>query len=57
VVVAPAAPVVVAPGAYVATLPRGCARVIVNGIAHWRCGAVVYRPVVQSGRTVYVIVR
>jgi hypothetical protein len=57
VVVAPAAPVVVAPGAYVAALPGGCVRVIVNGIAHWRCGGAVYRPVVQSGRTVYVVVR
>lgn len=57
VVVAPAAPVVVAPGAFVAALPAGCVRVIVNGVAHWRCGAAVYRPVVQSGRTVYVVVR
>jgi hypothetical protein len=56
-VVAPAAPVVVAPGAYVAALPAGCVRVVVNGVPHWRCGAVVYRPVVQSGRTVYVVVR
>jgi hypothetical protein len=56
-VVAPAAPVVVAPGAYVARLPAGCARVVVNGISHWRCGPAVYRPVVQGGRTVYVVVR
>ena len=55
VVVAPAAPVVA--GASIAALPRGCVRVIVNGFAHWRCGAAVYRPVVQSGRTVYVVVR
>lgn len=55
VVVAPAAPVVVAPGAYVARLPAGCVRVV--GVSHWRCGPVVYRPVVQRGRTVYVVVR
>lgn len=54
--VAPVAPAVVAPGAYVVSLPAGCVRVIVNGISHWRCGPVVYRPVVQSGRTVYVVV-
>lgn len=57
VVVAPAAPVVVAPGAHVARLPAGCVRVVVNGMTVWRCGAVVYRPIVQSGRTVYVVVR
>ncbi len=57
VVVAPAAPVVVAPGAYVARLPAGCVRVATAGAVVWRCGAAVYRPVVQSGRTVYVVVR
>jgi hypothetical protein len=31
--------------------------VVVNGISHWRCGPAVYRPVVQGGRTVYVVVR
>ena len=56
-VVAPAAPVVVAPGAYVAALPAGCVRVATAGAVVWRCGAAVYRPVVQSGRTVYVVVR
>jgi hypothetical protein len=56
VVVAPAAPVL-APGAYVARLPAGCVRVVTAGAVTWRCGAVVYRPVVQTGRTVYVVVR
>lgn len=51
------APAVVAPGAYVARLPAGCVRVATAGAVVWRCGAVVYRPVVQSGRTVYVVVR
>jgi hypothetical protein len=47
---------VVAVGAPVYALPRGCAVVYVNGVKVWRCGRVVYRPVVQAGRTVYVVV-
>lgn len=47
----------VAPGAPLYVLPRGCVAIVVNGVKMWRCGAVVYRPVVQAGRTVYVIVR
>jgi hypothetical protein len=47
----------VAPGAPLYRLPKGCVAVVVNGVKMWRCGAVVYRPVVQAGRTVYVIVR
>ncbi|MDB5603059.1 MAG: hypothetical protein JWN71_5103 [Xanthobacteraceae bacterium] len=43
-------------GAPVYALPRGCAVVYVNGVKVWRCGRVVYRPVVQAGRTVYVVV-
>lgn len=47
----------VAPGAPLYVLPKGCVAVIVNGVKVWRCGAVVYRPVVQAGRSVYVVVR
>jgi hypothetical protein len=43
-------------GAPVYALPRGCAVVYVNGVKVWRCDRVVYRPVVQAGRTVYVVV-
>ena len=49
-------PGVVVVGAPIYALPRGCAVVYVNGVKVWRCGRVVYRPVVQAGRTVYVVV-
>jgi hypothetical protein len=59
-VVTPGAPVAAAavatPGT-VAVLPAGCTVVVVNGVRVHRCGTVVYRPVVQAGRTVYVVVR
>lgn len=37
-------------------LPRGCVATVVNGVRVYRCGGVVYRPTVQAGRTVYVVV-
>jgi len=40
----------------IARLPAGCASVRYRGYAAYRCGSVYYRPVVQSGTTVYVIV-
>jgi hypothetical protein len=42
-------------GAPIYALPRGCVTVYVNGMKVWRCGRVIYRPVVQAGRTVYVV--
>lgn len=42
--------------AYLESLPTGCVTVRLGGVAHWRCGTLYYRPVVRSGRTVYVIV-
>ena len=47
----------VAPGAPLYVLPKGCVAVVVNGVKMWRCGTIVYRPVLQAGRTVYVVVR
>lgn len=34
------------------TLPAGCVR----RNAYWYCGGIYYQPVVQGGRTVYVVV-
>lgn len=39
---------------YIAALPAGCARVVVNGVALSRCGGVYYQP--YSGRYVVVYV-
>jgi hypothetical protein len=39
---------------YVATLPAGCARVVVNGVALSRCGGTYYQP--YGGRYVVVYV-
>lgn len=41
---------------HVTVLPAGCVATIVNGVRVYRCGTVVYRPVVKAGRTVYVVV-
>lgn len=40
----------------IARLPAGCASVVYRGYNAYRCGAVYYRPVVQSGTTVYVVI-
>jgi hypothetical protein len=53
---APVARAAVATPGTVAALPAGCRVVVVNGVRVHRCGTVVYRPVVQAGRTVYVVV-
>jgi len=37
---------------YINTLPAGCVR----RNAYWYCGGIYYQPVVQDGRTVYVVV-
>jgi len=52
---APVARAAAVPGP-VRVLPAGCVGTVVNGVRVYRCGAVVYRPVVQAGRTVYVVV-
>lgn len=52
---APVARAAAVPGP-VTVLPAGCVATIVNGVRVYRCGAVVYKPVVQAGRTVYVVV-
>ncbi|OWK21799.1 hypothetical protein AJ88_11900 [Mesorhizobium amorphae CCBAU 01583] len=39
---------------YIAALPAGCARVVVNGVALSRCGGVYYQP--YGGRYVVVYV-
>jgi hypothetical protein len=39
---------------YIATLPAGCARVVVNGVALSRCGGTYYQP--YGGRYVVVYV-
>lgn len=52
---APVARAATVPGPVYA-LPRGCVATVVNGVRVYRCGAVVYRPTVQAGRTVYVVV-
>lgn len=41
---------------YYNQLPGGCVRVSLNGYVHHRCGGVYYRPTVQNGANVYVIV-
>lgn len=55
VVRAPVARAAAVPGPVYA-LPRGCVATVVDGVRVHRCGAVVYRPTVQAGRTVYVVV-
>ena len=52
---APVARAAAVPGS-VTVLPAGCVATIVNGVRVYRCGAVVYKPVVKAGRTVYVVV-
>jgi hypothetical protein len=52
---APVARAAAVPGPVYA-LPRGCVGAVVNGVRVHRCGAVVYRPTLQAGRTVYVVV-
>jgi hypothetical protein len=52
---APVARAAAVPGPVYA-LPRGCVATVVNGVRVYRCGGVVYRPTVQAGRTVYVVV-
>lgn len=37
---------------YINTLPAGCVR----RNAYWYCGGIYYQPVVQNGRTVYIVV-
>lgn len=37
-------------------LPPNCASVIVHGTQYWNCANTYYQPIVQSGKTVYVIV-
>lgn len=37
-------------------LPGGCVRVSLNGYVHHRCGGIYYRPVVQNGANVYIVV-
>jgi hypothetical protein len=53
---APVARAAVVPGP-VTVLPAGCVATVVNGVRVYRCGAVVYRPVVKAGRTTYVVVK
>jgi len=39
---------------YVATLPRGCAKVHINGASYWHCGATYYQH--YNGRYVVVYI-
>jgi hypothetical protein len=39
---------------YVSTLPRGCAKVHINGVSYWHCGATYYQH--YSGRYVVVYI-
>ncbi|MDW6021089.1 hypothetical protein SAZ10_04855 [Mesorhizobium sp. BAC0120] len=39
---------------YASTLPAGCVRATVNGLAVWRCGGVYYQP--YGGRYVVIYV-
>ena len=39
---------------YVAALPRGCAKVHINGVSYWHCGATYYQH--YSGRYVVVYI-
>ena len=39
---------------YASTLPAGCVRTTVNGMAVWRCGGVYYQP--YNGRYVVIYV-
>ncbi len=41
---------------YYDSLPGGCAQVGIGGVLYWRCGSIYYQPIVNDGRTVYVIV-
>ena len=38
---------------YIATLPRGCATVVINGVTTYQCGATYY----QASGTQYVVVQ
>ena len=40
---------------YIAALPRGCAKVHINGISYWHCGATYYQP--SGGRYVVVYIQ
>ena len=40
---------------YVATLPRHCAKVSINGASYWHCGATYYQP--SGGRYVVVYIQ
>ena len=37
-------------------LPAQCESVIVNGARIWHCDSIYYKPVIEAGKTVYVIV-
>jgi hypothetical protein len=39
---------------YVAALPHGCAKVLVNGVSYWHCGGRYYQP--YNGRYVVVYI-
>lgn len=41
---------------YYNALPGGCVRRTIAGTLYWRCGNVFYQPLVDNGKTVYVIV-
>ncbi len=41
---------------YVSSLPQGCTTTIIyNGVRHYRCDGIYYRPYIDGGTTIYVI--
>ena len=41
---------------YYASLPLGCTSIILSAVHYWDCGSIYYQPIVESGKTVYIIV-
>jgi len=41
---------------YYYTLPRRCIRIALGGTRYWDCGGVYYQSILESGKTVYIIV-
>ena len=41
---------------YYRSLPVGCARIVLGGVRYWDCGGIYYQSIVESGKTVYIIV-
>lgn len=41
---------------YYRALPVGCVRIVLGGVRYWDCGGIYYQSIVESGKTVYIIV-